>query len=106
LVKKEGYKERIILTGNCGNYIRTMNYENYDYWKILAWRFIRSGISGGIGMVVLVNVTIRPDWSDANLVFKTIGAAFLSGFISAVALAIRDYFGNEDKSSKIDKLPL
>ena len=80
--------------------------DNYSYWKVLAWRFIRTGISGGIGMVVLLNVTIKPDWSDAELQLKTISAAFVSGFISAVALAVRDWFSDGNKSAKIQKLPL
>lgn len=82
-----------------------MNYD-YPYWKVLLWRFVRTGVSAGISSVVLLNVTIRPDWSNFDIVIKTLGAAFFSGFISAVALAIRDDLSDGDKNAKIQKLPL
>ena len=79
---------------------------DYPYWKILAWRFVRTAVSGGISMIVLMNITIQPDWSNAQLVLKTVSAAFMSGFISAAALFIRDNVSDGDKKADIQKMPL
>jgi hypothetical protein len=79
------------------------DYPNYKKWL---WRFVRTGISGGASAVVALNVVLHFDLSNVQVYTTSLLAAFVSGFISAVALALRDTFGSEYKESMIDKMPL
>lgn len=83
---------------------------DYAYWKILAWRFIRAGIAGGIGATAAISVVVNPDLKNLLPMITVWGTAFLAGFItgtiSAVALALRDWVSDGDKTSLIEKLPL
>jgi putative flippase GtrA len=79
---------------------------NYPDWKKWIWRFVRSGLAGGLGSVISLNLVLKLDLSDVQTYTMATAAAFISGFISAGALALRDTLSQEDKSSAINKLPL
>ena len=48
---------------------------------------------------------LKSDFSNGNVYFMALGAAFITGFISAGGLALRDVL-SENKESAIQKLPL
>ena len=78
----------------------------YPYWKILAWRFLRSGIAGGASTVTAVGILLKPDFSNWKIYVAAIAAGFIGGFITAGAKWLRDYFSNGDQEALIQKLPL
>ena len=90
--------------------VQIKDAKEYPYWKILAWRFVRAGIAGGLGTTAGIAIVIKPDFSNFVPLMTLLGTLFASGFIagliSAVFLWLRDTFGNSDKNSVVDKLPL
>lgn len=78
----------------------------YPDWKKWIWRFVRSGLAGGLGSVISLNLVLKLDLSDARTYTLATAAAFISGFISAGSLALRDTISQEDKTSAINKMPL
>jgi len=78
----------------------------YAYWKIIAWRFIRAGLAGGISTATVVSVVLKPDLSNFKIWALALGSAFLAGFISALFLTIRDTISDGDQKALINKLPL
>lgn len=86
--------------------VQIKDAKEYPYWKILAWRFVRTAVAGGAGAVVAVTVVLKPDLANIKEYSFALLAAFIAGAVSAVALWVRDTFGNRDKDSVVDKLPL
>lgn len=80
--------------------------KEYAEWKTVVWRFVRSGIAGAAGAVISVQIILAPSWTNGKEYLLALTAAGVAGFISALALSIRNEFGNENKDSAIDKLPL
>ena len=78
----------------------------YPDWKKWAWRFLRTGVAGGASTVVAMTVILQPDLSNAKVYATAIMSAFIAGFISSAALAVRDSFGSEYKDSPVDKMPI
>lgn len=79
----------------------------YPRWKSWAWRFVRAGVAGGVASVISLNLSpLQPDFSDAKVQTFALGAAFISGFISAAFLALRDVVSEGDKDALIQKLPV
>lgn len=76
----------------------------YPKWKIIAWRFLRTGIAGGVSTLITVGVVLKPDLSNIKEYGFALLAAFISGFIGALGLTLRDYFGNDTKTSIVDKI--
>jgi hypothetical protein len=75
---------------------------NYPAWKTWAWRLIR----GAVATAAAQSLTLQVDWSNPEVAYKTIAISFISGFIMAVGVAVRDEFGGKDKSSVVHKLPV
>lgn len=84
--------------------VQIKDAKEYPYWKILAWRFVRTGIAGGVSALIGVQVLLKPDLSNIKEYGFALMAAFVAGFIGALGLALRDYFGNVDKTGLIDKI--
>ncbi len=78
----------------------------YAYWKILAWRFVRSGIAGGVSTLATISVVLQPNLSNWKIYLTSIIAGFIGGFITALAKALRDYFSEGNQTSLIQKLPI
>ncbi len=78
----------------------------YPQWKTWIWRFVRTGIAGGASTVVAVTVVLQPDFSNAKIYATSIASAFIAGFISSIALMLRDTFGNKRQTSFVDKMPV
>lgn len=78
----------------------------YDYWKRLCWRFVRSGIAGGVATMFTVTVVLQPDLSNYQPFLMALGSAFVAGFVGASGKAIRDHFNEGDKGATVEKLPI
>lgn len=93
----------------------------YPAWKTWAWRFIRGAITTAIGQTVVYTcgaaltssvdlvscfINIQHRWSDPKTAFTMIGVSFISGFLMALGVALRDWIAGDDKSHAINKLPI
>ena len=79
----------------------------YPLWRTLVWRFVRAGVAGGVSSLLAVQLVLQPDLSNVQLYATTVASAFVAGFISATGLALRDYFGDNDRSEGlVNKLPV
>lgn len=85
--------------------IRDIEFD-YPYYKRLLWRFVRSGIAGGVATMFAVTVVLQPDLSNYQPFLTAVGSAFVAGFVGAMGKAIRDHFNQGDKSSPVEKLPI
>lgn len=79
---------------------------DYPYYKTLIWRFVRSGIAGGVATAFSVTVVLQPDLSNYQTFATAMGSAFVAGFVGAAGKAIRDHFNEGDKSAPVEKLPI
>ncbi|MBK9272841.1 MAG: hypothetical protein IPM48_14745 [Saprospiraceae bacterium] len=66
---------------------------------------MRTAVAGGAGAVVAVSVVLKPDLENIQEYSFAILAAFVAGFIAALAKVIRDNWGSVNKDSIIDKIP-
>lgn len=81
--------------------------DEYPDIKKWAWRFLRVGIAGGASTVVSVAVVLQPDLTNVKVYGMAILSAFVAGFISSAALAVRDTFGQFNKGEGIvNKMPI
>lgn len=78
---------------------------SYPFWKTVVWRFLRAGVAGGVSNLLLSQFILKSDFSNGNVYFMALGAAFITGFISAGGLALRDSL-SENKSSPAQRLPI
>jgi hypothetical protein len=79
----------------------------YPEWKGWVWRFLRTAVSGGASTVVATTVVLHLDLSNFKVYSTAIASAFIAGFISSAALALRDLKGDPDKSEGVvNKLPI
>ena len=79
----------------------------YPLIKSVAWRFIRAGVAGGVGTVVAIGITLKPDLSNIQTYGTALLSAFIAGFVSGAGLMARDYFGDKDRSEgAVNKLPI
>lgn len=78
----------------------------YPYYKKVLWRFVRSGISGGVSTLLAAGVVLKADLSNWTVYLASVGAGFVGGFITAFFMAVRDHFSEGDKAATIEKLPL
>lgn len=76
--------------------------QHYAYWKTLAWRLVR----GAAGTAIAQTLTLQVDWSEPKTAMAALAVSFLSGFLMALGLAVRDFFSDGDKSSLVQKLPV
>lgn len=78
----------------------------YPYWKILAWRFIRTGLWGAASTATATGVVLKVDLSNYKIYFFALFAGLISGFCNALFMAIRDYVSQGDQTALIQKLPV
>lgn len=73
----------------------------YPEWKIYLWRLIRGAVATALGQTLILQV----DWTDPDKATKTLLIAFVSGFIMALGVAIRDQ-ADQDQTKLVHKLPI
>lgn len=100
-----------------------MGTTTFDYpaWKTWAWRLLRGAVTSAIAQTVVYtcgsalssnvdliacfqNATHR--WSDPRTAATMIGVSFLSGFLMALGVALRDWIAGDDKTHPVNKLPI
>lgn len=64
---------------------------NFPEWKRVAWRAIRTAVSAALAQTLALNV----DWTDPVEASKTLAVSFVSGFLVALGMKIRDAKDNE-----------
>jgi hypothetical protein len=74
----------------------------YPEWKKVAWRWLRTSLAGGLSIVLL----LQPDWSRPGEALRVIGTAFIGGFITSMAMKLRDSLSEGDKTTLVNKIPL
>lgn len=83
-----------------------MAKSKYPEIYIIMYRGIRSAVGAGIAQAVL----LQPDWSDPEQAWRTLGVAFLAGFIPSLGKYIRDVldakFGYDEKSTIARIMPI
>lgn len=77
----------------------------YPLWKSILWRGLRAGVAGGISNLLLSQFVLKSDFTNGSVYFMALAAAFITGFISAGGLALRDAL-SEDKNDPAQKLPI
>ena len=75
---------------------------NYPVWKTWIWRLVRGAVATAAAQTLATQV----DWSNPQIAEKTLAVSFVTGFLMALSLAIRDQFGGDNKASAIQKLPV
>jgi hypothetical protein len=78
----------------------------YPVYLKMLWRFVRVGLSAGISSALSIQVVLQPDWSNSKVAFLAIASGFVTGFVSATAMAVRDWLSNNDADSNWQKIPL
>ncbi|MDQ3098902.1 MAG: hypothetical protein M3Q44_04090 [bacterium] len=79
-----------------------MYQPNYPLWKKVLWRLVRTALATAIAGTF----ALKPDWSEPEQAISILTMTFLSGFIVAIGMGIRDIASSEDKSSLWQKLPV
>ena len=91
---------------------------DYPKWKSWLWRLLRGAVATALGQTVIIACGVQTfdiiacytniiaKWGNLETAVAMIGAAFVSGFLMALGLAIRDLVSGGDKGAKIQKLPL
>lgn len=72
----------------------------YALWKTWVWRFVRTAFSTALAQTLVIQV----NWTEPQVAFRTLVVSLISGFFTALALAVRDQFGREDKSGLVQKI--
>ena len=76
-----------------------------EIYKIL-YRGIRAAVGAGLAQAFL----LKPDFGNPEEALKTIGVAFVAGFIPALGKWLRDqldnYFGWDEKSTIAKVMPI
>lgn len=75
---------------------------NYPAWKTWVWRLVRGAVATAAAQSLALNV----DWSKPEIAYKTLAISFISGFLMALGVAIRDELGGKNKSAAVHKLPV
>lgn len=78
----------------------------YPYWKIVAWRFVRGAIWGGVANLATVSTVLSPDLSNYRMYVGAVATAFIAGAGNAAFMVLRDALSEGDKSATVQKLPL
>jgi len=86
------------------NEVQMKDAISYPQWKIIAWRFLRTAIAGGVSSLLTVTIVLKPDLSNIKEYGFALLAAFIAGMIGALGLAIRDLWGNKEQDSLVDKI--
>lgn len=78
----------------------------FPEWARILYRGLRAAVGAGIAQALL----LQPDWSDPKVAARTLGVAFLAGFIPALGMWLRDrldeWFGLDEKSTVQKVMPI
>jgi len=74
----------------------------YPEWKRQLWRGFRTAVSVAVAQTALLKV----DWQDPAAAVQALGVSFVSGFLVALGMYLRDLLAGKDQSALIQKLPI
>jgi len=74
----------------------------YPEWKRQLWRGLRTAVSVAVAQTAL----LKPDWTDPGVAVKALATSFVSGFLVALGMWVRDRFAGKDQTALIQKLPI
>ena len=74
----------------------------YPEWKRQLWRGFRTAVSVAVAQTALLKV----DWSDPSAAIQAVSVAFISGFLVAFGMFVRDFLGGKNQDAFIQKLPI
>lgn len=83
-----------------------MAKNEFPSWAINLYRGARTAVGAGLAQALI----LQPDWSDQNQALRTLGVAFLAGFLTAFGKFLRDWldekFGIDNKSTIAKTMPI
>ena len=83
-----------------------MAVKEFPEWARILYRGIRAAIAAGIAQIIL----LKPDWSKPEESLRTLAVAFVTGFIPAFGMWLRDFldekFGKDEKSVVARVMPI
>lgn len=91
---------------------------NYPKWKTWLWRLIRGAVHTAIAETIVSACGVSSfdllqcfthvyqNWTNPKAFILMITVAFISGFLQALGLAIRDNWSNQNPSHFANKLPI
>lgn len=103
------------------NQIKEKIANNWPTIRSAAWRFVRGAFATAFAQTAVMTcgelfqsgaylecfAVAYQKWTDPKQAAAAIGISLASGFLMALGVAIREWFGNEDKSKGVvNKLPL
>lgn len=74
--------------------------KSYPEWKRQLWRGFRTAVSVAVAQTAL----LKPDWSDPSSAVKALSVSFVSGFLVAIGMFLRDVA--KDQNAFMQKLPI
>ncbi len=74
----------------------------YPEWKRQLWRGLRTAVSVAVAQTALLKV----EWNEPEVAVRTLAVSFISGFLVALGMYIRDVVAGKDQSALIQKLPI
>lgn len=79
---------------------------NFPEWTRILYRGIRAAVAAGLAQAWL----LRPDWNDPEEAMRTVAVAFVTGFLPAFGMWLRDkldeWFGWNEKSVVAKTMPI
>lgn len=83
-----------------------MAEKKFPEWALILYRGVRAGVGAGIAQAIL----LQPDWSKPEEAWRTLGVAFLAGFIPAFGKWLRarldEWFGYDETSKVAQFMPI
>jgi len=76
--------------------------EKYPEWKRQLWRGFRTAVSVAVAQTALLKL----DWTNPGAAVQALSVSFVSGFLVALGMFVRDQFSIGRGTSFIDKMPL
>lgn len=80
--------------------------KQFPEWAIILYRGVRAAVGAGLAQVFI----LQPDFTKPEIAWRTLGVAFLAGFIPAFGKWLRDWldekFGYDEKSKVAQLMPI
>lgn len=74
----------------------------YPEWKRQLWRGFRTAVSVAVAQTALLKL----DWSDPEAAIEALSISFVSGFLVALGMFVRDVLGSKQGTTLFDKMPV